>query len=102
MTRIAILSALLFSACGGGADVEAACEAYLDTAKSCLDDVYVDDQTLLDTTWTSMSDSCAPYAGTKEQRVADYFDCLEAAYADADCGSAETYATTLAVTGCAL
>ena len=98
MLIAATLTLMTLTACG--ADVEAACDGYISSVTDCINEAYADDEDTKASTIAAFDGTCDAYDGIKEQSTADYLDCLNTAYADADCSTPESYSSTLDISGC--
>lgn len=79
--------ALTLSLVGCGADVEGACQAYIDAANGCVAEAYPDDAA----TYEVADTYCDAYAGMKDKESADLLNCYADAYDAADCSTTEGY-----------
>jgi hypothetical protein len=97
--RIAILALLSLTACG--ADVETACQNYLDAYQGCAKEAYGDAYD--SATYDLPASTCDVYQGTHDQASADLLNCYADAYSNGDCSTSDGLAAigTDITTSCA-
>jgi len=97
--KMMIVGSVMLAGCG--ADVEGACQAYIDAWVGCIDEAYADDQATADSFKAATDGTCDAYAGAKDAESADLLNCYADTISGGDCSTAEAYAATVAdITSC--
>jgi hypothetical protein len=93
--RNAVLSGIVAVA-GCGADVEGACQNYIDAWVGCIEEAFAGDQALIDATVASTEGTCDAYAGTKDKESADLLNCYADSISGGDCSTPDGYNAAVA------
>ena len=83
-----LLALPVFALAGCGADVEGACQNYVDAYTTCATS-YAEANGIDPTTVALPDTTCDVYAGTKDQESADLLNCYADVYNAADCSTAD-------------
>ena len=91
MRNLFLIAPLFLAACG--ADVEGACQNYVDAYESCAGE-YADAMGVDPSTVALPDSTCDAYAGAKDQESADLLNCYADVYNNADCSTADGWSAT--------
>jgi hypothetical protein len=97
-------TALVLVGCGGGADVEKACDDYTAAVTACLDEAYADDPAGHDEAMAGLvtKDCGVDDTASKEdlEEGKAFLECATAAFEDGDCSTPDAINSTISIADC--